>query len=145
MGNFTTAFMIVMTLNIIMSLTQLSITTIGINDPTAYGSVYFNCKGTLLGYYTSDCQKIVNSENPTSNMPQQSNIPSTGGAFTDITSTILGWFASIPGLNYLLSIALAFSTILNAMELPTGYVILISGAWYGITIWLGIAFSLWRD
>jgi len=146
MGNFTTAFMIVMCLNLLMMLTQASILAIGSGDPTAQGSIYFNCKGTLLGSYTSDCTKLANSQNPITNMPQQSSIPSSsGGAFSDITSVILGWFASIPGLNYVLSIGLAFSTILNAMNLPTAFIVIVSGAWYGLTIWLSIAFAVWRD
>lgn len=146
MGNFTTAFVIVMVLNVLMSLTQLSITNIGLNDPTAYGSEYFHCEGTLLGHYTDNCQKLVDSRNPRNDMPQQSNIPSSSGGFGDIISVILGWFADIPGLNYVISILLGFSSILHAM-LPNenAFVIIVSGAWYGLTLWLSIAFAVWRD
>lgn len=149
MSKLATAFIFVMALNLLMALSQLS--SIAINPDS---NIYYNCNGTILDSFGNSCTSGVMNSNPEdiTDMLPSSQTGSVGvsssGIFTDIFNSIGGWFKSLPGISFIYSIASAPYNILKAM-LPgaefSNFVLLLSIFWYGISIFLLVAFMWWRD
>lgn len=147
MGNSSTAVIFVVVLNMLCILAQLSMDNIASLDTDVEATRFYSCKGTLLGSYTNECQSLANSATVSGNLPQSNNevAPVSGVAYSDAFGAMLEWLAGIPGVNFVLSIVLAFTTLLNAMGTPASFNIVISGAWYAMTIYFIISFAFGRD
>ena len=149
MGNLSTAFIFVVTLNLLFILAQASIVMMGAAESETSFLHFYNCEGTILGRFTQECQSVVNTNNIQNDLPSAANTPSTSGnVFTDLFTAILGFLAQIPGVNYVLTIATAPVTVISVIApspdlLP--FRIIIGGFWYAISIFVIFAFAAWRD
>jgi hypothetical protein len=146
MGNMTMAFFFVITLNLLIAMSQLSMVHLADNESTNF----WNCKGSLLGQYSNDCKQLIDDRDINSQLPQvntQLN-PTTSNFFTDMFASISRWFSSALGVSYVVAIATGPASLVNAM-LPSdellGFRVLINIFWYGLTIFITASFFFWRD
>lgn len=142
--NLTNALMIVLFINLFLFLGQYAVLQINPNAPVNY-----DIKGSLLcNFESSNCQDL----NYTLKADVEGDLPSgttgisptTGNLFTDIFTSVKSWFADATGLNYVYSILKAPYNLLNAIGLPEMLVFGIGSLWYGITLFLLIAFMWGR-
>lgn len=143
MGNLLNALVFVMTLNVLMWLSQVAAL-----DINPQGAVFYNCNGSLMEGFGSKCSDGVVNTDVKAMLPsaQAGNVGVTVGQyFTDIFNSISGWLKSIPGLNYIYEIAAAPYNILKAFNLPNEFVFAIGTFWYGISVFLIVAFMWWRE
>ena len=137
MGNLTVALTFVMILNALMFLTQLAVI-----DLNPDGNIYiYNNTGTLIDEFADE--DVLDNRDTTikGNYPQSAIIePSSGNPFTDAISSIKNWFSNVTGLKYAKAIVSGPYNILRSMNLPTSFAITIAGFWYGLTLFLVVAF-----
>lgn len=145
MTNLTVALVFVLTLNMLMFLSQATILNINPDAPQ-----FWSNKGTL--FETLDKNKgvgdpVLDTDKSTEILPsgESSISPTTGNLFTDIFTSIKSWFAKNTGISYLTSIISAPYNILKAMNLPNSFVFAIGTLWYGITVFLIVAFFWGRE
>lgn len=144
MGNLTTAFVFVMTLNVLMWLGQVA--AIEINPE---GTEFYHCNGSLideLGSGGCGNSTVLNTD-VIEHLPSAGSTvaPSSGSVFTDPITSILDFFKKIPGVNFLIQVAAAPYNMLKVLPLPSEFVYAIGTLWYGISIFLIIAFIWGRD
>lgn len=143
MGNLTIATIFIVTLNILMWFSSISMLTI---NPT--GSVCYNLEGSIIdnavtqtGNYSYVLDNDILDQLPTA-QSQSVSSGSTGITFTDIFNNILGWFKSAPGIKYIYGVISAPYNILKCMNLPGQFVAGIGTLWYLVTFLVLVAF-LW--
>lgn len=140
MGNLTTALTFVLTMNVLLFLAQAAV--IELNPSNTEG--FYNSEGSMIDGFndgnTSDPR--LNKDRIISSLPEAegSVSPETGNFFTDTFSSIKRWFTGLPGLNYIYGIVMAPYNMLKAMHLPGAFVFAIGSFWYGLTVFLIIAF-----
>ena len=66
--------------------------------------------------------------------------PDTGNVFTDTFTSIKTWFVDTTGLGWLLAILSGPKIILQAIGLPLAAAWAIAALWYGITLFIIVAF-----
>ena len=66
--------------------------------------------------------------------------PDTGNVFTDTFTSIKTWFVDTSGLGWLLSILQGPKIILQAIGLPAAAAWALAALWYGITLFIIVAF-----
>ena len=146
MSNLTTALMIVMGINAMLFLGQMAVLDI---NPS--GTTFYHCEdGSLAQFEADGCtgsNYVLNSTDPASQLPSgvSSVSPETGNIFTDTFTTIKSWFLDTSGLSYLVSILSAPMTFLSALGLPQAFNFALGSLWYGVTLFLILAFLLGRD
>ena len=142
MGNMTTALTFVLLLNVFMFLTQASILNL---NPD--GTTYFHCNGTFIDEFSEEGNCLtLDAEDVSGQLPdaKASVSPTTGNIFTDIFSGIKAWFADTVGLKYLREIVKAPYNFMIAAKIPTEFALGLGVLWYGITLFLLIAFLTGR-
>jgi len=138
MGNTTVALVFVMFLNILMWFSQVAALEI---NPA--GPVFLNSNGTILESFSDG--SVLESD-PANALPSAQNVEvSTGNPFTDIFNNILGWITGLPGINYLTAIVTAPANILKSIGLPNQICVGLGVLWYGISLFLVVAFLWGRE
>ena len=66
--------------------------------------------------------------------------PDTGNVFTDTFTSIKSWFVDTLGLGWILSILQGPKVILTAIGLPLAAAWALASLWYGITLFIIVAF-----
>lgn len=140
MSNLTVALVFVLSVNAILFMAQASVMDL---NPDSDG--FYNADGTLISNFAKDNDvdnPIIDTDEITANLPEAegSLSPETGNFFTDSFSSIRRWFTSLPGINYIYGITMAPYNMLKAMNLPGAFVFGIGSLWYGITLFLIVAF-----
>ena len=147
MGNLTTALMVVLTLNVLMFMTQASM----INIAETSTPNIFNCQGSMMGVYSENCSNADTAILDNSDVPAlfpgtaDATSPTTGNIFTDVFTSIKNWMLDTLGLKYVYNILSAPYNILKITGLPNEITFALSVFWYGLTAFLIIAFLWWRD
>lgn len=147
MTTLTNALIVVLAVNVMLFLGQAAMIEI---NPTA--PQFINCEGTPLGSLeatgcTTPGSYVLNSSNPASMLPsgETSVSPETGVLFTDPFTAFKTWLLTSLGLSYLVAIVAAPYNFLTALGLPQAFIFAIGTLWYGVTLFLIIAFALGRD
>ncbi len=140
MGNLTMALMFVLVLNVFMFLSQASVMNL---NPE--GTEFHNREGTMLESFNKgevDGDPVLDTQSTTDALPEAEGTISatTGNLFTDTFSSIKNWFAKATGLSYLYGIVSAPYNMLKSMNLPNDFVFAIGTLWYGLTLFLIVAF-----
>ena len=144
MGNMTIALTFVMLLNVFMWLSQVAAL-----DLNPAGPVYYNCEGSIMEGFGSDCANTSNSVVNTdvaSQLPSSQSIEvSSGNPFTDIFNNILSWMKGLPGINYIVAVVSAPANILKSIGMPNELAFGLGVLWYGITVFVVVAFLWGRE
>lgn len=137
MSNMTMALVFVLTLNVLMMLTQFAVLDL---NPT--GEIYvFNTSGSVIDHYVDEGVLDTQDSSITGEYPEAAIIePTSGNPFTDTLSSIRGWFSDTLGLKYIKAIVSGPYNILKAMNLPNAFVITLGTFWYALTFFIIIAF-----
>ena len=145
MSNLTNALAIVLGINALLFLSQVAVLEL---DSSA--GTFYNCEGTILAEFEQgNCTNAnyVLDNNPIDLLPSGSSSvnPDTGNIFTDGFSAIKNWFLDITGVSYIIAIVSAPYNLLKVMGLPSAFAFAVGGLWYGLTLFLIIAFMFGRD
>lgn len=149
MSNLTTALAIMLSINVIFILSQAAVLEVGAEIGTE--QEFFSCSGSMLSAFEQNaCQnstRLLADENPASILPSGESAvsPTTGNIFTDAFSSIKSWFLDSLGLRYLTNLLSGPYNIIKSMGLPETFAFAIGGLWYGITLFLLVAFFTGRD
>ena len=140
MGNLTMALVFVLVLNVLMFLGQASVMNL---NPE--GTQFHNREGTMLESFNKgelDEDPVLDTQSTTDSLPEAEGTISatTGNLFTDTFASITNWFAKKTGLAYLSGIVSAPYNMLKAMNLPNDFVYAMGTLWYGLTLFLIVAF-----
>jgi len=138
MGNSVVALIFVLTLNVLMMLSQISVD----NLATAEGTAFYNCSNSLLESWGTKCTDASLNTNIVNNLPSSegSVSPTSGNIFTDIFSNILSFFKKTPGLRQIYGVASAPYNILKVTGMPNEYVVVLGTFWYGISMFIIISY-----
>jgi len=132
-----TAVMVVLGLNLIMLFTGYALVDIGAVNPFNYED------NALAEFNAGNSTNFDVPSNPGSLLPGGEGTtisPDTGLSFTDIFSSIKNWFVDVTGLGWILSILSGPKIILTLIGLPEAAAWAISALWYGITLFMLVAF-----
>lgn len=143
MGNLTIATIFIVTLNVLMWFTSISM--INMNPD---GSMCFNVEGSLIGNsVTTDGNYSSLNNDVLSDLPSGQEGISSGtiNLFTDTFNSVLSWLKSAPGLKYIYGVVSAPYNILKCLNLPHEFVIGIGTIWYLVSLLVLSAFILGRD
>jgi len=140
MGNFTTATILIILLNVLMWFTALSMTSVSGNP-----SICYNVENSIIGQKIN--QNVVNNtviDDLPSNI--QSDVSGSGGNWaTDLFNNIMSWLTGITGIKYLYGVVAAPYNILKCMGLPAEFVAGIGTLWYMVTLFVCLSYLWWRD
>ena len=150
MNTLTYAFLVVMSINVMLFIGQAAMLDINPDGPQLY-----HCEGNLLGAFeatgcTTPGSYYLNNTDPTASLPsgETSVSPETGNIFTDAFTGIKSWFLKSTGLSYVGNILNAPYNVLSAI-LPgpetQPFVFAIGSGWYALTFFLLVAFLFGRD
>jgi len=146
MTNLTSALIIVMAINMMLFLGQIAVI-----DMNSEASTIYDCAGGMIGSFDQNsCSGdtyVLTDGDPVTNLPdvEGSVSPETGAVYTDTYTGVKGWLVDATGLGYLLEILSAPSNLLKAIGLPQAFSFAIGFLWYGITLFLIVAFLFGRD
>lgn len=147
MSFLTRILLIVLGINAMLMLGQAAVLEI---NPSG-APVFFDCQGTIFGELEQNgCTTgtyVLNDTTPTSLLPsgETSVSPTTGNIFTDGFTALKNWLLTSTGLGYVTSILGAPSNFLKMMGLPPVFSFVVGALWYGLTLFLIIAFLIGRD
>lgn len=134
---FLGAIMIVLSLNLIMFFVGYGLTDIGGTNPFNYTD------NTLREFNTGNSTSFDITSDPASDLPgggATTISPDTGLSFTDIFTSIKSWLVDSTGLGWVLSILSGPKVILSLLGLPNGAAWAITALWYGVTLFMLVAF-----
>lgn len=139
MGNISTALVIVLAINVMLFLGQAAV--LGLNDG---GTVYYDDSGDLISGFNNN---YTLPNNPDDLIPsaESSVNPETGNIFTDTFSASRSWILEATGLSYIINLLGAPANFLSSIGLPREFAWAIGSLWYGVTLFLIVAFILGRD
>jgi len=144
MGNLTVATIFIVCLNVLMWFSQLSMLAI---NPV--GTFCYNVEGSIIGNsITGTGNFSVLNNQVVGDLPEaQTQIQpgSTSFSFTDVFSSILGWFKTAPGLKYVYGVVAAPYNILKCMGLPNEFVVGIGTLWYLVTLLVLVGYMVGRE
>lgn len=146
MSNLTYALVIMLSINAIFILGQASVIEV-----VATGTEFYECEGTMLADLSSgNCSTgsyLLNDTDPADKLPtgETSVSPETGNVYTDTFTTSRSWLLDSLGLRYVLNLLSGPYNILKAIGLPSIFAFAIGGLWYGVTLFLIVAFILGRN
>lgn len=137
MGNLTTAFVIVVMINLFLFFGQSAILEI---NPSS--NIFFNNTDTLLDTYSTEAGTLndTNIEDRININQQSVTSGDTTNIFTDSINAVKSWFLGVSGIGYVLGVVSAPYNFLKALRLPDIFVSGIGTAWYILTIFLLINF-----
>lgn len=140
MSNLTVALVFVLTVNALLFLAQASVM-----DLNPDGEGFYNAEGSLISNFAENNDvnnPVLNKEKIVNSLPEgEATIsPETGNLFTDTFSSVKRWFTGLPGINYIYGIVMAPYNMLKAMNLPNAFAFAIGSLWYGVTLFLIVAF-----
>ena len=129
------ALTIVLAINLLLWFGQIAVSEL---NPES--SQFFDKEGSLVNNY--DKGNYTLEENPINDLPDSESSVSvtTGNIFTDLFSTMKNWFLKTTGLSYILNILSAPMSFLRALHLPSEFAFGLGAMWYGLTLFLVIAF-----
>lgn len=108
------------------------------------GSEFYHLDGTIASGFNigNTTSPMLNTDGITESLPSSegSISPTTGNFFTDSFGSIKRWFVDLPGINYVYGIVMAPYNIVKMMGLPGEASFAIGSIWYGISIFLIVAF-----
>lgn len=141
MGNLSTALVVVLAINVMLFMGQAG--AMALNPDSS--PVFYSEDGSLLSNF--DEGNYTTPSDPKTLLPsgEASVNPETGNIFTDIFSATKNWILETTGLSYLLDLLGAPANFLKAIGLPSAFAWAIGSLWYGITLFLIVAFILGRD
>ena len=141
MTNTTIALVFVMVVNVLMFVSNVAILDLNPDGPK-----FYNCKGSVMQGFGSDCSNtsVLNSD-IASQLPSSQSIEVSTNPFTDIFNNALGWFIGLPGINYIVAIASSPYNIIKAIGLPNELTTALGILWYGITLFCIVAFLWGRE
>lgn len=145
MGSLQTALIFVLFVNVFLWLSQVAVMEL---NPDSSG--FYNPEGSLIAGFdsTGDLENpSLDKEGIPANLPtgEGSVSPETGNFFTDLFASIKSWFISTPGISYIYGVVMAPYNMLSAMGVPEAFRFIIGGFWYGLTIFLIVAFFWGRE
>jgi len=132
MAKLLMAFMVVLSINVILFLGQYSATQINPDGATAY----YNCKGSILNKITNsneECKEVLDDPSLLSDkLPSgaESVDVSNGNIFTDVFSTMIKWLLDLPIISTVMGVLSAPYNFLKAIGLPQVFVFAIGSLWY---------------
>ena len=104
-----------------------------------------NCQSGLLGVI-GDCETLGLDQDPKDSLPGGGNaVQEDTNFFTDIFSSIKNWILDITPVSYVLDILKAPMNLLKAMKAPDVVSFALGTAWYGLNLFLVIAFIWGRQ
>lgn len=132
-----TAVMIVLSLNLVMFFVGYGIEDLGGTNPFNYSD------NALSKYNVGNATSFDVPNNVSTYLPGGAGTtisPDTGLAFTDIFTSVKNWFVDTLGLGHLLNFLSGPKNLLVAMNLEPAAAWAITALWYGVTLFLLIAF-----
>jgi hypothetical protein len=116
---------------------QTAITSINPNGP-----IYEDNQGGMLNNFR-------NQTNPENDLPTQSEVQTTGNPISDTYRDITNWFKGTTstiskGMSYFGGLLAGPVPYVQAMNLPIEFTFVISSLWYGLTLFLIVAFTIGR-
>lgn len=134
-GSIGQALTIVMAINLMLWFGQIAVLSV---NPD--GVQFFNKEGSLINQY--DAGNYTLSDDPLNQLPTSESSVSvtTGNIFTDLFTTVKNWFLDTTGLSYILNVLSAPMSFFKAIHLPPEFAYGLGAMWYGITLFLIIAF-----
>jgi len=147
MTNLTSALIIVLAINMMLFLGQYAVL-----EMNSEASMVYDCGGGMVGNFDQNaCSSgvyVLADNDPLNDLPDvaSSVSPETGAVYTDAYTGVKGWLVETTGLGYLIEILSAPSNLLKSI-LPSApaFVFAIGFLWYGITLFLIVAFLFGRD
>lgn len=149
MSNITTGLIVMISIQVLMFFMQVAVINI---NPDA--GVFYNGQGTIACEHESGgCvdynsrEFVFNSTDFSGDLPDGEGgvSPDTGNLFTDVFTSIRGFFMDTLGLKYLVMFLTAPVSVLSAMNLPSVFTVVVSGMWYAIAFFLLVSFLWGRD
>lgn len=143
MGNSTLALTFVVVLNVFLWLSQVAIL-----DLNPSGQTFYNCEGTIIGSSTTNCNNgstINLNSDVAGQLPESQNVDVSTNPFTDIFNNILGWIKGVTGINYLVSIVSAPTSLMKSIGLPNQLAIGLGVMWYVISLFIVVSFLWGRE
>jgi len=134
-GSLTSALTIVLSINMLLWFGQIAV-----YELNPEGSTFFHNKDTLLDKY--DAGNYTLDDNAVDQLPSSESSVSvtTGNIFSDLFTTVKNWFLDSTGFSYILNVLSAPMSFLRVINLPQQFAFGIGAMWYGITLFLVIAF-----
>jgi len=134
-NSLTQALTIILSINIILWFGQIAVLEL---NPDANN--FFDKEGSLIDKYDTGNNTL--DPDSANQLPSSDSSVSvtTGNIFTDAFSTVKNWFLDATGLSYLLNILGAPMSFLTALRLPPEFAFGFGAMWYGLTLFLIIAF-----
>lgn len=145
MSNLTVGVVFVTFLNILAFMATTAMADLSAGE----GVVLYNCSGTILETYSSgNCQEVYvpNTATVSSQLPGSVKevSESTGFFIIDVLSSVRAWVTD--KINYVTAFVTAPYSLISAIPgLPEIFKGLIGLLWYGLTIFLWVAFIVGRD
>lgn len=138
MGNLTIGAIFVLSLNVLLFLSQASIMNI---NPE--GTNFYTHNGTILASFEKG-DNILDTESSLDALPENQGAVTVegGNIFTDVVASIKGWVAEKTGLRYVYNILSAPYNMLKMMGLPNAFVFAIGTLWYGVTL-ISVILVIW--
>ena len=146
MTNLTSALIIVLAINMMLFLGQYAVL-----EMNSEASTIYDCSGGMVGNFDQNaCSSntyVLKDSDPLNDLPdvESSVSPETGAVYTDSYTGVKGWLVEATGLSYLIEILSAPSNLLKAIGLPNAFSFTIGFLWYGITLFLIVAFLFGRE
>ena len=147
MGNLTGALAIILSINAVLFLGQAAVNAYSVEAGLpANSSLFYACGESTMSQF-SDCGNLTLDQNPSRFLPggTPGTEVSTGNIFTDVFTSIKEWILDTTGIGFVLSILAAPMNLLKAMNLPAEFAYAIGALWYGITLFVIIAFIWDRE
>lgn len=144
--NITYMLLVTLCVTALFFLAQFTILQVNPSAPLQY-----DAQGSILCQL--DANKCLNTGNysltdsdpATMLAPDDPSVTQTGGnPFVDVFSNIKSWFLDKTGLGFLVNLISAPKAFLQAIGLPSTYAFALASLWYGLLIFLILAFMWGR-
>jgi len=144
MANLTIALVFVLVVNALLILCSTAV------DDINPGSLFYNMDGSCIDSFNAGGtdDPYLDSEGIPDYYPESEGSvePTSGeGFFTDLFGSIKNWAVSLPGISHVYCIVMSPYNMLKLMNLPEMFNFVIGALWYGLTIFLIVAFFWGRD
>jgi len=135
------ALLVVLAIDLFLFLGQTAVTEIGSE------TVFMNMNESTLTQYGTD--QVLNTSSAINELPSAEQITAgdESNIFTDAINVITSFFKNTigAGFTYLTSIVGAPVNYLKLLNLPNAFVYAIGAFWYGLTLFLIVAFITGRE